>query len=250
MSCSAAIVALSALGARTAAAAVAGPPTISKAFGVASISVGGTTTLTFQIVNDNGFPQTGAAFTDNLPPGLTVAGTPNISNTCGGTLTAVANSTSVSLSGGTVPAGFGGTCTISVDVTGVTTGMKANVSGAVSADQGGTGNTANASLTVLEPTATATPTSTPTVTPTGTPVPQGGACSASSQCATGFCANAVCCDSACSGPMERCNVPGDVGMCTAVTQPTPALTPWGLLAAAVLLTSLAALALRRAVRGF
>ena len=248
MICSAAIVALSALGARTAAAAVAGPPTISKAFGAASISVGGTTTLTFQIVNDNGFPQTGAAFMDNLPLGLTVAGTPNLSNTCGGTLTAVANSASISLSGGTVPAGFGGTCTISVDVAGVTTGVKNNVSGPVSADQGGMGNTASASITVLEPTPTATPTSTPTVTPTATPVPQGGACSASSQCATSFCANAVCCDSACNGPMERCNVPDHIGMCTGVAQPTPALTPWGLLAAAVLLTSLAALALRRAVR--
>jgi uncharacterized repeat protein (TIGR01451 family) len=227
--CIVAILALSALGTHTAEAAVAGPPTISKNFGAASISVGGTTTLTFQIENDNGFPQTSVAFTDNLPAGLTVAANPGVSNTCGGTLTAVANSTSISLSGGTVPAGFGGTCTISVNVTGVTTGMKMNVSGAVSAAEGGTGNTASASVTV-------------------TLVPQGGACSASSQCATTFCADAVCCDTACDGPRQRCNVPGQVGTCTSAAA-APALTPWGLLVAALLLTGIAALALRRAVRG-
>jgi uncharacterized repeat protein (TIGR01451 family) len=249
VTCLAAIVALTALGVRTAEGALAGPPSISKAFGAASISVGGTTTLTFTIENDNGFAITGVAFTDSLPVGLTVAGTPGVSSTCGGTVTAVANSTSITLTGGTVPAGFGGTCTISVNVTGVTSGMKVNVSGAVSATEGGTGNTATASITVLDPTPTGTPTETPTVTPTGTPVPQGGACSVSSQCATSFCADAVCCDTACDGPREQCHLPGQVGTCASVTEPAPALTPWGLLMAALLLTTIAALALRRAARG-
>jgi uncharacterized repeat protein (TIGR01451 family) len=226
----ASIVALSALGTRPVEAALAGPPVISKAFGAASVAVGGTTTLTFQIENDNGFPQTGVAFMDNLPAGLTVAGTPGASNTCGGTLTAVPNSTSISLSGGTVPAGFGGTCTISVNVTGVTTGMQTNVSGAVSANEGGIGNTATASITVIL-------------------VPQGGACSASSQCTTTFCVDAVCCDTACDDPRQHCNLAGQVGTCASLPDPVPALTPWGLLVAGLLLASIAALALRRAVRG-
>jgi hypothetical protein len=126
--------------------------------------------------------------------------------------------------------------------------MQVNVSGAVSANEGGTGNTATASITVLDPTPTGTPTETPTVTPTGS-VPQGGACSASSQCTSGFCADAVCCDTACNGPLEQCNLPGQVGTCASVTEPAPALTPWGLVMAALLLTTIAALALRHAARG-
>ncbi len=241
--------ALTALGVRTAEGALAGPPSISKAFGVASLSVGDTTTLTFTLENDNGFALTGAAFTDTLPAGLAVAGTPGVSNSCGGTVTAVANSASITLTGGTIPAGFGGTCTIAVNVTGVTSGMKVNVSGAVSADLGGTGNTATANITVVDPTPTPTATETGTVTPTGSPVPQGGACSVSSQCATSFCADAVCCDAACVGPLEQCDLPGRVGTCASVTEPAPALTPWGLLMAALLLTTIAALALRNAARG-
>ena len=58
------------------------------------------------------------ALTDNLPAGFQVAASPNVSNGCGGTLTAAAGASSISLSGGAMPAGAGNTqeCSIYVDV--------------------------------------------------------------------------------------------------------------------------------------
>ena len=124
------------------------PPTIAKAFGAASIVVNGTTTLTFTLTNPNpGIALTGVGFTDTLPAGLVVA-TPNgLANTCGGTVTAVAGSGSVGLANGGLPAG--GSCTITVSVTGTTAGAKNNTTSAVTSTEGGAGGTASASLRVL-----------------------------------------------------------------------------------------------------
>jgi hypothetical protein len=65
-----------------------------------------------------------------------------------GTVTATEGSSTISLSGETflVP-----TCGITVNVTGTTAGAKTNTSGNVSSTNGGTGNTATASLTVVAP---------------------------------------------------------------------------------------------------
>ena len=128
---------------------VATPPTITKAFGAASIPLNGTTSLTFTIQNPNtSITLNGIAFTDNLPAGLVVA-TPNaLNNTCGGTATAVAGSGSISLSGGTLAASA--SCTVSVNVQGTTAGVKNN-SVQVTSTEGGTGNTSNASITVVAP---------------------------------------------------------------------------------------------------
>jgi CSLREA domain-containing protein/uncharacterized repeat protein (TIGR01451 family) len=128
---------------------VASPPSITKAFGAASIPLNGTTSLTFTINNPNtGVALSGIAFTDNLPAGLVVA-TPNaLNNTCGGTATAVAGSGSISLSGGTLAANA--SCTVSVNVQGTTAGVKNN-SVQVTSTEGGTGNTSNASITVVAP---------------------------------------------------------------------------------------------------
>ena len=49
-------------------AQVVSPPTISKAFGAATIPLGGTTTLTFTYANPNaGTDLTGVSFSDTLP---------------------------------------------------------------------------------------------------------------------------------------------------------------------------------------
>ena len=133
---------------------VVSPPTISKVFTASSIPLNGTTTLTFTITNGAGntAAETGVAFSDTLTNGLQVAATPNIVNTCAGTPTAAAGTTSISLTGGTIAAPGGTTCTLSVDVTGTAAGTVSNTTGAVSSTNGGTGAVSNtATLTVMAP---------------------------------------------------------------------------------------------------
>src|SRR5262249_59207646 len=93
---------------------VVAPPSITKSFGAPTIKVNGTTTLTFNIQNPNSTTLTGLAFTDNLPPAMVVANPPNLSNSCGGTATAILLGGTVSLTGGTLAPSAG--CTGSVDV--------------------------------------------------------------------------------------------------------------------------------------
>ncbi len=49
----------------------------------------------------------------------------------------------------------------------------------------------------------------------------GVSCGSSAECQTGFCADGVCCDQACSGSCDRCNLAGSVGTCG----PAPAADP-------------------------
>src|SRR5436305_6200541 len=111
---------------------VVAPPPISKEFGSATITLHAPTTVTFTITNpgSNTTAENGIAFSDTLTNGLQVGSTPGVSNTCGGTVTAVANSTSISLSGGSI-ATPGNTCTISVNVAGTQAGTVTNTTGAV-----------------------------------------------------------------------------------------------------------------------
>jgi RHS repeat-associated protein len=46
------------------------------------------------------------------------------------------------------------------------------------------------------------------------------ACTANSQCTTGFCVSGVCCDSACDGGCGVCNLAGKVGTCSAAASST------------------------------
>jgi uncharacterized repeat protein (TIGR01451 family) len=133
-------------------------PAIVDTFGLAAIGVGGSTAKSFTINNPNAtVALTGVSFTDTLPAGLVVS-TPNgLTGSCdAGTITAVAGSGSVSLTGATLLGGA--SCTFSVDVTGTTPGMYNN-SATVTSSNGGIGNTSTASLTVLlTPPAIAPPT--------------------------------------------------------------------------------------------
>jgi hypothetical protein len=130
---------------------VATPPTVTKAFGAASILLNASTSLTFNISNPNvSLGLTGISVTDTLPAGLQVA-TPNgLTNTCGGTATAAAGSGSISLSGASLAGNA--SCSISVNVRGIAAGVQNNTTGPISATESGAGATSNtASITVIGP---------------------------------------------------------------------------------------------------
>ena len=123
------------------------PPSITKSFTPTTIEAGGVTTITLVITNPNvALALTGVAVTDTFPAGMTVAAPPNATNTCGGTFAPVAGAGSVSLSGGNIAAG--GNCTLTVDVTTSTLGSSVNTTSNVSSTNGGTGNTATATVVV------------------------------------------------------------------------------------------------------
>jgi hypothetical protein len=156
------------------------PPAIGKAFGASSILLNGSTSLSFKLANPNQtVALTGVGFSDSFPAGLQVAATPKVSNGCGGTFKATANSATASLSGGSIAGNS--SCTISLTVTGTAVGIKNNTTGAVSSTNGGTGTTSNmATLSVNLPPSIISPsnvtftpgaTSSFTVKTTGFPVP-------------------------------------------------------------------------------
>lgn len=95
----------------------------------------------------------------------------------------------------------------------------------------------------------ATPTATATATATNTPTraPQGADCTTPAQCTTDFCADGVCCNTACADPGLSCNQLGQVGVCVAIPNPAPAASPTGLLlmTGTLGLIGLAAMYLRR-----
>jgi hypothetical protein len=105
-------------------------------------------------------------------------------------------------------------------------------------------------------TSTTTPTATPsqaaTSSPTGTPssthspAPQanGARCAEPGHCQSHFCADGVCCDTACNGPFQQCSIPGSTGICVEAS-PAPALDRWGLVFGILLLGGVAAIGLRR-----
>ncbi len=131
------------------------PPSITKAFVPNAVAPGGTTTLRFTISNPNpSTTLTGVAFSDTFPtsPGaMKVAATPSASTSgCGTpTFSPAANGTSISFSNGSIAGG--GTCTVNVNITAPAVGTYSNISGAVSSTNGGTGNTASATLFTLAP---------------------------------------------------------------------------------------------------
>ncbi len=121
------------------------PPLIEKAFGAAEIDLGAATSLTITVTNPHpAEPLTGVGFTDTMPDGLTV---PDQSSAqCGGTLTVASNA--VTLTGATIAGGCN--CVVSLTVTGASTGAKNNVTSRVTSANFGTGNTAAATVTVVD----------------------------------------------------------------------------------------------------
>jgi uncharacterized repeat protein (TIGR01451 family) len=138
----------------TALLAVLAPPTLTKAFGAATIQTGASTTLAFTLTNPAGNPVTfaGLAFSDTLPSGLIVS-TPNglVGSCPPGTITATAGSGSVSLGGAGATLAAGASCTFSIIVTATGEGIQNNTTSTVTDIQGITGLGATASITVVLP---------------------------------------------------------------------------------------------------
>src|SRR5512141_3136789 len=101
------------------------PAQMNKSFAPLHIEPAGISRLEVTVYNPNSFDLTSASWTDNLvsiQPGISIANPPNISNTCGGSVTAAPGSTTLSLTGGTVAPQVGatpGSCTVAIDVSSV-----------------------------------------------------------------------------------------------------------------------------------
>lgn len=131
---------------------VPNPPTISKSFSPDPVAVGGTSSLSFTITNPNStVTLSEIAFSDTLPTGVTVAD--GSTSECGGTLTTTAATSTISLSDGALA--VGANCVFAVTVTVTTAGPHLNVSGFISAKEGGTntgpGGSASDSITAVSP---------------------------------------------------------------------------------------------------
>lgn len=124
---------------------------ITKSFIDDPVAAGGNVTLEFTLSNrDRNFPATGVAFTDDLNAALTgLTFDSLISNDCGGSVSGV-GTTTIGLTGGTVPAG--GTCTIRVSLAvpgGATPGTYPSVTSAVTGTIDGSGVTGNTATDIL-----------------------------------------------------------------------------------------------------
>ncbi len=80
----------------------------------------GTTSLTITLRNQASTAFTGVIFTDTMPAGLTIVGTPTASASCGTSAVVTTDGSSMTLTNGVIPAGsvsLPGTCTINATVT-------------------------------------------------------------------------------------------------------------------------------------
>jgi uncharacterized repeat protein (TIGR01451 family) len=126
-------------------------PRVSKAFSPVSIAEGGVSRATITINNDNAVTLTQLAFNDTLPSGLVLAPTPNLTNSCAGTVTGGAGEIVVKLTGGALAGG--NACTVAFNVTAANSGSYTNTlaAGSVSSQEAGANTTAgSATLSVVK----------------------------------------------------------------------------------------------------
>jgi uncharacterized repeat protein (TIGR01451 family) len=125
------------------------PPTVGKTFSPATITAGGSSTLTITLSNSNATAANlSAALTDTLPAGVAISGA--ASTTCSGG-TASVGASSVILTGGSIPAN--GSCDLTVDVIAASGGSYINsiAAGALQTTNGNSVAPAVATLTVNSP---------------------------------------------------------------------------------------------------
>lgn len=123
-------------------------PTLVLSFAPSTLVAGNVTTLSIAITNTTGLAISNVSFSDSLPTQLSYFGTPT--NNCGGT---VSNS-ATSLTASNINLANGGTCTITVGVTGTQTGSYTNTVSNFTSAQSGTIAPVSANLTVAAGAAT------------------------------------------------------------------------------------------------
>jgi MYXO-CTERM domain-containing protein len=79
-------------------------------------------------------------------------------------------------------------------------------------------------------------------------IPDGGSCEDPADCESGNCVDDFCCDTACAGPEQQCNLPGQEGICSSTAAPAPAASPTGLVIGLALLIAVGAVAMLRRAR--
>jgi len=130
-------------------AIVVSPPAVTKSFSAAQVGLNQSVTLTFTITNPNPATDlTGVNMNDNLPAGLIIANPDSMVGSCDpGVITTAPNN--INLIGGTILASS--SCTFSIDVLAIATGTQVNTTDPVTSNEGGTGNTATATVDVVTP---------------------------------------------------------------------------------------------------
>lgn len=122
-------------------------PSLAKSFSPSSIGNDGISTLTITLKNSSSVSaKLTAALHDYMPSRLVVYG--SASNTCGGTVTATKGNSTVTLTGGAIPAN--GSCTVTVKVTAPCNNYFNNIgAGALQTSIGSNQEPAGAALTVV-----------------------------------------------------------------------------------------------------
>jgi uncharacterized repeat protein (TIGR01451 family) len=126
---------------------------VNKSFSPFSASINQASTLTIDLINANPVVVSGVSVTDTLPAGLLIASPTNVSNGCGGSVSATAGGNAIALSAGTIAAAGADAakCTIKVDVVSSTANTYVNTipSGSVASSQGSNSQAAQATYTVV-----------------------------------------------------------------------------------------------------
>src|SRR5262249_14994233 len=144
---------------------------VSKTFSPGAVVAGQVSRLTITLTHAAGAARfTNLSFTDGLPPGHVVSGTPGVTNTCGGAVIAVSGAGTVSLVRRALGEGPT-TCSVGVNVVAPGgSGSATNIlaAGAVTTAQGVTnGKAASATLVRLEAEVVITKAFAPAVIPLG-----------------------------------------------------------------------------------
>jgi uncharacterized repeat protein (TIGR01451 family) len=133
---------------------VRSPVSIAKNFSPNQVKPGVSAVLTITLTNPNGVALNAAALTDNLPANVVIAQSPNhqVTTCTGGAITAPVSATSITLTGGVIPANS--SCTVKTDVVSNIAGVYLNTipAGALTTQEGITNDLpATDTLKLLDP---------------------------------------------------------------------------------------------------